>query len=125
MSAKTRLPRATITGALAVALLAPTQVVGAAKVDTAPLRHAVTVEGIRAHQQALQEIADETGGTRASGTPGYDASAEYVVRQMLAAGYSVTIQPFVFPFFQELAPAVLEQTAPTPVVYGPDDFATM
>jgi hypothetical protein len=31
------------------------------------------------HLQALQKIADEHGGNRASGTPGYDASVEYVV----------------------------------------------
>jgi hypothetical protein len=31
------------------------------------------------HLKALQKIADEHGGTRAAGTPGYDASVEYVV----------------------------------------------
>jgi Zn-dependent M28 family amino/carboxypeptidase len=47
---------------------------------------------------------------------------------MLAAGYEVTIQEFDFPFFEELEPAVLEQTAPNPTVYPYFDdagFATM
>ena len=42
------------------------------------LLECMRVEGVREHQQALQEIADANGGTRASGTPGYDASVEYV-----------------------------------------------
>ena len=38
------------------------------------------------HLQALQKIADEHGGNRASGTAGYDASVEYVVRVLRDAG---------------------------------------
>ena len=30
------------------------------------------------HERALQTIANANGGTRASGTPGYDASVAYV-----------------------------------------------
>ncbi len=100
----------------------------AVKVDTSALREAVTVEGVRAHQQALQEIADANGGTRTSGFGGYDDSAEYVIEQMLAAGYEVIEQPFDFPFFQELEPAELKQIAPNPTVYPYFDvagFATM
>ncbi len=63
---------------------------------SAQLRQAVSVEGIMAHEQNLQNIADANGGTRASGTPGYDASADYVADQLRAAGYDVTIQPFTF-----------------------------
>ena len=36
------------------------------------LLECVTLEGVREHQAALQEIADDNGGTRAAGTPGYD-----------------------------------------------------
>jgi aminopeptidase S len=39
------------------------------------------------HLQALQKIADEHGGNRASGTPGYDASVEYVVGVLRDAGF--------------------------------------
>ena len=46
--------------------------------DTSALREAVTVDGILAHEQAFQAIADANGGTRAAGTPGYEASGDYV-----------------------------------------------
>ena len=73
----------------------------------------------------FQRIANQNGGTRASGTPGYDASADYVAGRLRAAGYTVTEQEFVFPFYQELEPAVLEQVSPTPTTYetGTYDFS--
>jgi Peptidase family M28 len=58
------------------------------------LREAVTVPGILAHESALQGIADFTGGNRLSGTPGYDASADYVADQAEAAGLEVSRQSF-------------------------------
>ena len=89
------------------------------------LQECVTVEGVRAHQQALQGIADANGGIRTSGTPGYDASAAYVADQMEAAGYDVTIQPFTFNAFIELG-SNLEQTAPTSTPYVADtDYNVM
>ena len=39
------------------------------------------------HLQALQKIADEHGGNRAAGTPGYDASVKYVVGVLRDAGF--------------------------------------
>ena len=42
------------------------------------------------HLQALQKIADEHGGNRASGTAGYDASVEYVVRVLRDAGFKAS-----------------------------------
>ena len=39
------------------------------------LLECVTVDGVRAHQAALQAFADANGGTRVSGSPGYDQSA--------------------------------------------------
>jgi aminopeptidase S len=42
------------------------------------------------HMQALQKIADEHGGNRATGTPGYDASVKYVVDVMRGAGFKVS-----------------------------------
>jgi hypothetical protein len=75
------------------------------------------VSGILAHERIFQRIANQNGGTRASGTPGYDASAAYVERRLEAAGYTVTRQEFKFPFFQELAPAEVEQVSPTPTEY--------
>lgn len=46
------------------------------------------------HLQALQEIADEHGGNRATGTPGYDASVDYVTGALRAAGFEVSTPTF-------------------------------
>ena len=81
------------------------------------LLECVTVDGVRAHQAAFQAIADENNGIRASGTPGYDASVDYVVQRMVASGYEVTLQPFQFNAFVQLGPSTLEQTAPGTVTY--------
>jgi hypothetical protein len=51
------------------------------------LTNAVTAEGVLDHLEALQEIADDNGGNRASGLPGYKASVDYVVEQLEDAGY--------------------------------------
>lgn len=53
------------------------------------------------HLQALQAIADANGGTRASGTPGYDASADYVADLLEDAGFIVERQEFSFSLFTE------------------------
>jgi Zn-dependent M28 family amino/carboxypeptidase len=92
--------------------------------DSTALRDAVTVAGVRTHQQAFQDIANANGGTRVAGAAGHDASAEYVFDLLDAAGYSVSYQEFPFDFFQELTPATLEQTAPGAVsyTYGVDFF---
>jgi aminopeptidase Y len=94
------------------------------------LLQCVTLEGVREHQAALQAIADANGGIRTSGTPGYDASVDYVVDRMTAAGYDVTVQPFEFLAFIQLGPSTLEQVAPGSATYlegtGPGfDYATM
>ncbi len=80
----------------------------------AKLLECVDLGGVREHQAAFQAIADANGGTRASGTEGYDESAAYVAERIEAAGYVVTIQPFDFVRFTELSPSILEQTAPLP-----------
>jgi Zn-dependent M28 family amino/carboxypeptidase len=111
--------------ALLTALLMATPAQAVDEVNTARLRRAVTVGGILDHQRIFQRIANQNGGTRASGTPGYEASADYVAERLQAAGYTVTEQEFTFPFYQELSPAVLEQVSPTPTTYetGTFDFS--
>ncbi len=42
------------------------------------------------HLQAMQKIADEHGGNRASGTAGYDASVDYVVGVLRRAGFKAS-----------------------------------
>jgi hypothetical protein len=65
------------------------------------LREAVTTEGVMEHARRFAEVAEENGGNRAAGTPGYDASAEYVADTLRDAGYEVIVQPFEFPYFEE------------------------
>jgi Zn-dependent M28 family amino/carboxypeptidase len=110
---------------LITALLAPAPAFAIDDINSKRLRDAVTVSGILAHERIFQRIANQNGGTRASGTSGYDASVAYVRRRLEAAGYQVTEQAFTFPFFRELAPAELSQTSPTPTDYetGTFDFS--
>jgi Zn-dependent M28 family amino/carboxypeptidase len=80
----------------------------------AKLLQCVTVDGVREHQAAFQAIADANGGTRVSGTAGYDQSVDYVVGRLEAAGYEVTVQPFQFQTFISLSPSILERISPNP-----------
>ncbi len=59
------------------------------------------------HLEAFQDIASANGGTRASGTPGYDRSADYVAEKLKAAGYVVRFEDFEFPYFEDRTPPVL------------------
>jgi Zn-dependent M28 family amino/carboxypeptidase len=94
--------------------------------ESRDFRKAVTVRGVAQHLDALQSLADANNGNRASGTPGYTASRDYVVQKLRAAGYRPTVQSFEFPYFQEKSAAVLARTNPTPKSYGnPADFITM
>jgi Zn-dependent M28 family amino/carboxypeptidase len=81
------------------------------------LLECVTLRGVREHQAAFQEIADDNGGNRFSGLPGHDASVEYVVDQLDNAGYDPVVQPFDYLAFTELGASALEQTAPGQVTY--------
>jgi Zn-dependent M28 family amino/carboxypeptidase len=94
--------------------------------DGAKLRKALTVKGMLRHEQALQRIAEANGGTRVSGTAGYDQSVDYVVEQLTKAGYKPVVQPFDFAYFQELTTPTFEQISPNPTTYVDQvDFATM
>ena len=55
---------------------------------------AVTGDGVYRHLQELQRIADANAGNRALGTPGYDASVDYVVGVLRGAGYTVQTPEF-------------------------------
>ena len=88
--------------AAGIALTAPAASAALDEVNTKKLRDAVTINGVLQHERALQSIANLNGGTRASGTPGYEASAAYVKERLQRAGYRVVEQEFTFPFFREL-----------------------
>jgi Zn-dependent M28 family amino/carboxypeptidase len=102
--------------------LAPVASAQLQEVNTQRLRNAVTVNGILQHERAFQTIANLNGGTRASGTPGYRASLEYVKARLQRAGYTVSEQEFTFPFFRDLAAPELEQVSPTPQTYETATF---
>ena len=74
----------------------------------------VTLDGVRAHQFKLNEIALANNGTRVSGTKGYDDSADYAEKVFRDAGYKVTTQTFQFQSFIELPGTSLTKTAPAP-----------
>ena len=84
-------------------------------------RDAVTATGMMKHLEALQDISDANDGNRASGFSGYDASAQYVMEQLSAAGYSPTTQPFDFVVFTETATPQFNQITPVATTYEPDD----
>ncbi|GAA4150717.1 M28 family peptidase [Actinomadura keratinilytica] len=57
------------------------------------LERSVSGEAAFAHLRAWQRAADGSGGTRATGTPGFEASARYLVQRLQKAGYRVVRQP--------------------------------
>ncbi|BBG04529.1 amidohydrolase [Pseudonocardia saturnea] len=54
----------------------------------------VSADAAYAHLQELERIADANDGNRAVGTSGYDASVDYVVGELRAAGYEVQTPSF-------------------------------
>jgi Zn-dependent M28 family amino/carboxypeptidase len=107
--------------AVAGSLLITSPASAASNVDTKELRSAVTVEGIREHLTALQAIADanifEGVPTRATGTAGHEASVDYVVEKMEAAGFNVSLQQFEADIFFEQSEAAFERISPNPMTY--------
>ena len=114
-----------VVAAAALVALTGTTVYAAVPTDTSALREAVTADAIMDHLAELQAIADANGDTRASGTPGYDLSVDYIEELLLAAGYEVTRQDFLFNSFRELTVPEFERVSPDPEVYvAGEDFFT-
>ena len=97
--------RRTLRIAAAVALLAagcsrtveapqPTAEGQAARQFAAGLQRSVTVDAMMGHLTELQDIANSHGGTRAVGTPGYDASVDYVANVLRDKGFDVELPEF-------------------------------
>ena len=80
-------------------------------------RKAVTLAGIREHQAAFQAHSNANGGNRVGGSPGYNASRDYVIAKMQAAGYVVTTHAFEFLFNADRTPPTLQQVSPTATTY--------
>ncbi|WP_296665479.1 M28 family peptidase [Demequina sp.] len=102
-----------------LAFAAPAQ--AAVVIDTEDLRAAVTVDGVRAHQSALQSIADNNGGTRQAGTAGHEASVDYMQALLDDAGYATWTQEFEYER-ATLVGSTFEQISPVaaPYLYGAD-----
>lgn len=88
------------------------------------LLECVTLDGVLAHQEQFQKIADNNDdpyypGSRAAGTQGYADSVAYVAGLLEDAGYQVTLDEFEFEF---VFPAVLEQVTPVEEDYETGTF---
>jgi aminopeptidase S len=70
----------------------------------------IPIENVQAHLAELQRIADENGGDRATGQPGYRASVDWVAATLEAAGYVVTVQEFTT-WFGETSWNVIAETS--------------
>jgi Zn-dependent M28 family amino/carboxypeptidase len=104
---------------LVVAGLAAGPAVAGAQTETLTfperLVRRVDVNDSARHLLAFQRIAETNGGTRAAGSPGYDASADYVAGVLERAGWDVTRQSFEFEYSEDNS--TFEQTAPASVPY--------
>jgi Zn-dependent M28 family amino/carboxypeptidase len=78
--------------------------------DSEKIRREVSPAAVFEHLNAFQRIADRNGGTRASGTPGYEASARYVERKLRDAGYTTARQYFPFTYTEILGETVRENS---------------
>ncbi|MDL9935497.1 M28 family peptidase [Gordonia sp. ABSL1-1] len=70
-----------------------------AAVSPDALANAVTLGALMRHLRALETIAEDHGGNRAAGTPGYDASLDYVAGQLRQAGFAVSTPTFDYTRF--------------------------
>ncbi|GAB3352126.1 M28 family metallopeptidase [Modestobacter lapidis] len=107
---------ATTSAALVAAGLVATPAGATTDPDPSSFASGVTTKEVLRHLEALQDIADEHGGTRASGTPGYDASGDYVQGLLEDAGYDVERQPFDFVHTETIAATFLVGAAPVEVI---------
>ncbi|HEY0227663.1 MAG TPA: M28 family peptidase [Mycobacterium sp.] len=58
------------------------------------LAEKVTAERMFTHLRALQDVANANKGSRADGTPGYDASVDYVEKTLRDKGFDVSTPQF-------------------------------
>ncbi len=70
------------------------------------LRGKVTTDAMMAHLSKLQDIANANHGTRAVGTPGYEASVDYVVNVLRGSGFDVQTPEFSARVFHADKPAL-------------------
>jgi Zn-dependent M28 family amino/carboxypeptidase len=85
----------------AVMAVALTALAACSSTDSAPaadpprdVAGKVTADGMYTHLRKLQEISDANRGSRSEGTPGYDASVDYVVQVLKDKGFDVQTPEF-------------------------------
>jgi Zn-dependent M28 family amino/carboxypeptidase len=66
----------------------------------------VTADAMMAHLSKLQDIANANNGTRAVGTPGYEATVDYVVNTLRNSGFDVQTPEFSARVFHGDKPTV-------------------
>lgn len=93
----------------------------------APLAGAVDLAPLEGHLHALADVGETHAGTRVGGSPGFDASADYVAARLAAAGLAVRREPFQFDDFVLAAPPRLRRAGSAPLEYevGVDFRAAM
>ncbi len=85
----------------------------------------ISPDAIRAHLEALQAIADANGGVRTAGTPGYEASVQYVAQQLRDLGYAVETPEFAMATFAEEPGATIQVVGSPQAFTGGTDFHAM
>jgi hypothetical protein len=84
----------------AVMAVAVTTLAACSSTDSAPaavpreIAGKVTADGMYTHLRKLQEIADANRGNRADGTPGFDATVDYVAKVLNDKGFDVATPEF-------------------------------
>ena len=119
MTSSTRRPTlavATVSAALLAAGLVTSPAAAAPGPDPDGFADQVKTVEVLTHLEAFQDIADANGGTRASGTPGYAASGDYVQGLLEGAGYAVERQEFTFLYTETIAQTLTVGGQPVGVV---------
>jgi aminopeptidase Y len=85
----------------------------------------VSADAVRRHLDAFDAIADAHGGSRAAGTPGYEASVDYVAAELTAMGYEVGTPQFEVPTFSEVPGGRLSVLDGGPAFESGEDMRAM
>ena len=85
----------------------------------------ISAADIRPHLLALEEIAQQNGGVRTAGTPGYEASVDYVADQLREFGYQVRTPSFVMATYRELPGSSVQVLDGGPMFETGEDFRAM
>jgi len=103
---------------------APTPATSAGHAFADRLRDAVDPAAIVSDLDTLAAIAQANGGTRAAGTPGYDASVDFVAAALRDLGYRVRLDTLTIPYFTEADTGTIEASG-APAFHAGRDFKAM